>query len=267
VSRVRALVLRTAGTNCEAETARALELSEARADVFHLHRLLAEPERLDDYAILVVPGGFSYGDYVAAGRVWATELRHHLADVLQGHVARGGLLLGVCNGFQVIVEAGLLDGSLDGSRTRDIALYGNASNRYECRWVTLASQDSACPWLVPGERWPCPVAHAEGRFVVRDDAVLERLIADRQVALRYVAPDGGEADYPDCPNGAVMQIAGICDPTGRVLGLMPHPERNLTPWNHPHWTRLGKRQAGEGLAFYQRMVEVASTVARGATVG
>ena len=270
MSRVRALVLRTAGTNCEAETARALELSDARTDTLHLHQLLAEPARLDDYGILVIPGGFSYGDYVAAGRVWAAELRHGLSDVLAAFVARGGLLLGVCNGFQVLVETGLLGGPLDGTPgpdgapTRDYALYGNESGRYECRWVTLQSEDSACPWLVAGEEWPCPVAHAEGRFVVRDETVLARLQVNQQVALRYIAPAGGKAEYPDCPNGAVLEIAGICDPTGQVLGLMPHPERNLSPWNHPRWTRLGRRDAGEGLVFYQRMVEVAAHVHRGA---
>ncbi len=258
---VRALVLRTAGTNCEAETVRALDLAGARTDCLHLYACLSEPARFDDYSILVVPGGFSYGDYVSAGRVWAAELRHGLSEALAGFVGRGGLVLGVCNGFQVLVETGLLDGSFDGSRTRDIALYGNASNRYECRWVTLESEACACPWIVAGERWPCPVAHAEGRFVVREPEVLERLERNGQIALRYVAPDGGPAGYPDCPNGSVGAIAGISDPTGRILGLMPHPERNLTPWNHPRWTRMADRDArkeGEGLAFYRRMVEVAA---------
>ena len=263
MSTVKSLVLRTAGTNCEAETARALELSDSKADVLHLNELLADPGRLEDYAILVVPGGFSYGDDVSAGRVWANELRHTLTSALQAHVAAGGLVLGVCNGFQVIVETGLIDGSIDGTSTRDIALYGNASNQYECRWVTLESQESACPWLVAGELWPCPVAHAEGRFVVKDDATLERMRERGQIALRYVNPDGSRAEYPACPNGAVHEIAGVCDPTGRVMGLMPHPERNLSPWNHPYWTRLGKRNAGEGLVFYQRMVEVAAQTVRG----
>ncbi len=254
---VRALVLRTAGTNCEAETIRALELSGARTDLLHLFAVLADPARFDAYEILVLPGGFSYGDYVSAGRVWGAELRHGLRESLSALVARGGLLLGVCNGFQVLVETGLLDGSFDGAKARDVALYGNASNHYECRWVTLQSEASACPWIVPGERWPCPVAHGEGRFVVRDAAVLERLAANGQIALRYASEGGGDPAYPECPNGAVGAIAGICDPTGRVLGIMPHPERNITPWQHPFWTRLAPRSEGEGLAFYRRMVEVA----------
>ena len=263
MSAVRALVLRTAGTNCEVETARAFELAGARPDTIHLHALLAEPARLDDYGILVFPGGFSYGDDVSAGRIWATELRHGLAQNLAAFVARGGLVLGVCNGFQVLVETGLLDGSFSGTKQRDIALYGNQSGQYECRWVSLQSQKSVCAWLVEDELWPCPVAHAEGRFVVKNDEVLAQLYANGQVALRYVQPDGSPAGYPDCPNGAVDQIAGICDPTGRVLGLMPHPERNLTPFNHPCWTRLAKRNEGEGLQFYVRMVEVAQAAHSG----
>lgn len=257
----RSLVLRAAGTNCEAETLHALELSGSRGEILHLSRLLAEPQRLDEVELIVLAGGFSYGDDVAAGRVWGLELRHNLARDLTAFVDRGGLVLGVCNGFQVLVDTGLLCERDDDGRTlkRDFALTGNESNHYECRWVTLRSEECACPWLVPGEVWPTPVAHAEGRFCVADEATLARLEANGQIAIRYVHPDGSAADgaYPANPNGAISDIAGICDPTGRVLGLMPHPERNLTPWNHPRWTRLGPRSEGEGLGFYRRMVEVA----------
>ena len=253
-----ALVLRTAGTNCDHETERALRLAGAKASVLHLYRLLEEPQRLDELDILVLAGGFSYGDDVAAGRVWGLELRHGLAQALRAFVARGGHALGVCNGFQVLVESGLFDCTSDDGE-RDIALTNNGSNHYECRWVTLESVDCACPWIAGGERMPTPVAHAEGRFVVRDEATLQRLIDRRQVALRYVRPDQeGAAGYPANPNGSVADIAGICDPTGRVLGLMPHPERNLDPWQHPSWTRLEGREVGEGLAFYQRLVECAA---------
>ncbi|MFT4711242.1 MAG: phosphoribosylformylglycinamidine (FGAM) synthase-like amidotransferase family enzyme, partial [Planctomycetota bacterium] len=129
--------------------------------------------------------------------------------------------------------------------------------KFEARWVNLRSEESACPWLVPGEIWPVPVAHAEGRFVCRDGESLAALKANGQVALRYVNPDGSAPGYPECPNGAVEEIAGICDPTGRVLGLMPHPERNLLPWNHPQWTRMAARNEGEGAGFFQRLVDVA----------
>jgi phosphoribosylformylglycinamidine synthase len=263
---------------------RALELAGAEPDLVRLSQVLAHPSRLDEYALVVIPGGFSYGDDVAAGRVFGLELRRGLARELAEFVARGGFVLGVCNGFQVLVESGLFEpsaapssrarpGSEDlrspggGERApeRSIALTDNASNRFECRWTTVESQDCAASFLRPGERVPMPVAHAEGRFVVRDRAALERLRANRQIALRYVRADGGPADaYPDNPNGSVEAIAGICDPTGRVLGLMPHPERNLEPWSHPHWTRFPhgreprERSAGEGLGFYRRLVEAAS---------
>lgn len=252
MSRPKALVLRAAGTNCDHETERALRLAGASAEVLHFDRLLADPSRLDAVDIVVFAGGFSYGDDVGAGRVWGLELRHGLARALRAYRDRGGLALGVCNGFQVLVDSGLFDAE-DEQGVRDIALTGNRSNHYECRWVELEGLDCACPWIVPGERMPTPVAHAEGRFVVRDPATLERLVANRQVALRYV----GEG-YPANPNGSVADIAGICDPTGRVLGLMPHPERNLDPWQRPDWTRLEPRDEGEGLAFYRRLVATAA---------
>jgi phosphoribosylformylglycinamidine synthase I len=255
-----ALVLRAAGTNCEQETRLALELAGARAELLHLARLLERPERLEEARILVLPGGFSFGDDIAAGRVFGLELRLALAERLRSFVEQGGLVLGICNGFQVLVDSGLLEPggpTLSGAK-RSLALYDNRSNHYECRWVTLETEDCVCPFVSPGERWPVPVAHGEGRFVVRDDATLERLRRQRQIAFRYVSPEGGPAPYPLNPNGSRADIAGICDPTGRVLGLMPHPERNVLPWHHPRWTRLPGRSAGEGLTLFQRMVECAS---------
>jgi phosphoribosylformylglycinamidine synthase len=257
MSTPKALVLRNAGINCDAETVRALEGAGAEVDLLHLSKLVAQPARFDDYRILVIPGGFSHGDDVAAGRIFSTELIHHLSGELASFVDRGGLVLGICNGFQVLVETGLLDGSAGRRPERSVALYDNASMKFECRWVHLESQETACPWLVPGEVWPVPVAHAEGRFAVRDAATLAGLYERGQVALKYVLPDGSAPAYPEDPNGAVDHIAGICDPTGRVLGLMPHPERNLLPWNHPQWTRLGARSAGEGAVFFERLVDVA----------
>ncbi|MFT7677718.1 MAG: phosphoribosylformylglycinamidine synthase I [Planctomycetota bacterium] len=252
----KALVLRTSGTNCEVETARALERGGAATDILHGDRVLEDPSRLDPYSILVFAGGFSYGDDLAAGRVWGSEIRTRLRDQLRAHVERGGLALGVCNGFQVLVESGIFQPDR-APEERTIALYANASNHYECRWVHMQSDTSNCAWLEPGERVPVPVAHAEGRFSVLSDEALNELEQAGQIALRYVNEDGSEPDYPADPNGSVGHIAGICDPSGRVLGLMPHPERNLDSWNHPQWTRLKRRKEGEGQAFYRRMVEVA----------
>ena len=257
----RALVLRTSGTNCEHETAEALELAGAKTDIARTEPFFAEPARLDDYQIVVMAGGFSYGDDLGAGRVWGFQVRRNVGPALRSFVDRGGLVLGICNGFQVLVESGIFEPDAS-AEERSVALYGNASNHYECRWTTLEGQDCICPWVEPGEHMPTPLAHAEGRFVVRDDATYQRLVQNRQIAFRYVDPDGqagaDELPYPMNPNGSRASIAGICDPTGRVLGMMPHPERNVRPWQHPTWSRKGSRPEGEGLAFYRRMVEYAA---------
>jgi phosphoribosylformylglycinamidine synthase len=252
----RAIVLRTAGINCDGETVRALELAGAKAELVHLQRVLAEPARLEDCSLLVLPGGFSYGDDVAAGRVFGFEMRHGLSRELRAFVSRGGYVLGVCNGFQVLVESGLLEPE-PGART--LALTNNRLARFECRWISLRSESCAAHWLDTDTILPAPIAHGEGRLLVRDEATLARLRENGQIALRYVRADGTPArGYPDNPNGSVGDIAGLCDRTGRVLGLMPHPERNLDPWNHPHWTRRSPRAEGEGLAFYRRLVEAAA---------
>ncbi|MBM3977538.1 MAG: phosphoribosylformylglycinamidine synthase I [Planctomycetes bacterium] len=263
----RAIVLRAAGSNCDREAVLALELAGARVELLHLYRLLEQPRRLDDAQILLLPGGFSYGDYVAAGRLYAHELRARLSDALVGFVARGGHVLGICNGFQVLVETGLLEGPAvtRGERPRSLALENNLSNRFECRWVELEALASACPYLEPGLRLPVPVAHGEGRLAVRDAATLEALYAQRQVALRYVDPaaasgaDPRRVPYPACPNGSLDAIAGLCDASGRVLGLMPHPERNVRVFHHPTWTRLSGRREGEGLRVFRGLVACAQS--------
>jgi phosphoribosylformylglycinamidine synthase len=261
----RALVLRTAGTNCDGETVRALGLAGAEPELVHVRALLAAPARLDDFGLVVFPGGFSYGDDVAAGRVLGLEIRHGLFEALAAFVDRGGHVLGVCNGFQALVDSGLLERDEGGREppARSIALYDNASNHFECRWVTLRAERSAATWLEPGWILPCPVAHGEGRFAARDAAALERLSRRGQIVLRYARADGQRAEaYPENPNGSAQAIAGVCDPTGRVLGLMPHPERNVDPWHHPHWTRAAARGVaraeGEGLGFYRRLVAAAA---------
>ncbi len=258
----KALVLRGPGTNCEDETLRALRMGGADADLLRSDVAAKDPGLLGGYGVLVFAGGFSYGDDLAAGRVWGSSLRRHLGTALRDHVAKGGLVLGVCNGFQVLVESGIFEPDA-APEERSVALFANESNHYECRWVTLEVQDSKCDWLTgafgAGHHMPCPVAHGEGRFAVKDDAAMEALKAAGQIALTYVNSGAeGPVGYPANPNGAAGDVAGICDPTGRAMGLMPHPERNLDPWNHPHWTRLpGRRDEGEGLAFYRALVESA----------
>lgn len=250
----QALVLRTSGTNCELETARALERGGARVDVLSHRQLQADLPRLSKYQILVFAGGFSHGDDLAAGRVWGSDLRAMRRE-LDAFVADGGLILGVCNGFQVLVESGLFQPDR-APEERSIALYSNASNHYECRWVDLKVEQSKCSWLTEGWEFPVPVAHAEGRFTCKDEATLEELRAGGQIVLTY-QNSNGPVGYPQNPNGSDGHVAGICDPSGRVVGLMPHPERNLEMFNRPDWTRLEGRTEGEGLRFYAGLVGAA----------
>lgn len=257
----RSLVLRTAGINCDAETVRALERAGSQVELVHLHALLEAPSLLEGASLVVIPGGFSYGDDVSSGRIFGLELRHGLSSELARFVDGGGRVLGVCNGFQVLVESGLFERE-PGSTTippRAIALTNNISARFECRWVHLKGERCAADWIEAGAVFPVPMAHGEGRFVTLDEATLARLEAHGQVALRYVKADGSPATgAEDNPNGSTAAIAGLCDRTGRVLGLMPHPERNLDPWNHPEWTRLRahgiERKQGEGQGFWDRLV-------------
>ena len=268
-SDVRALVVRSAGTNCDGETVAAFEDVGVSCGLAHLNAVQRDPGPLKEADILVLAGGFSYGDDIAAGRVFAREIAHRLGDLLHGHIERGGLLLGICNGFQILLELGLLQDPGLTHELRGIALTDNVRGRFECRWVTLQLHECAAEWVSSEELLETPVAHAEGRFVARDRDVVEELIRNKQVAFTYADPNvpPGSTDpleelpYPHNPNGSTANIAGITDPSGRIVGLMPHPERNRTAWNHPRWTRGSRggpgsgRQRGEGLALFRRMVE------------
>jgi len=268
-SDVRALVVRSAGTNCDGETVAAFEDVGVHCGLAHLNTVQRDPALLKEADILVLAGGFSYGDDIAAGRVFAREIAHRVGDALHGHIERGGLLFGICNGFQILLELGLLQDPGLMHEQRGIALTDNARGRFECRWVTLRLHECAAGWVASDTLLDTPVAHAEGRFVARDRDVLEELVRKKQVAFTYADPGAppGRADaeaelpYPLNPNGSTANIAGITDPSGRVVGLMPHPERNRTVWNHPRWTRGARggpgaaRRCGEGLALFRRMVE------------
>ncbi len=252
----RVLVLRAAGTNCDMETAFAFDLAGGEAAVVHVNRLADRSTKLSDYQILAIPGGFSYGDDIAAGKVLAVELEHRLGGELTGFVERGGLVIGICNGFQVLVKTGILPGNPGFSPGEAVTLASNDSRKYEDRWVTLEVSDTPCVWLkADGGRIELPVAHAEGRFVPRSEEVTATLEDNRQVVVRYVNPDGSEAEYPENPNGSVGGVAGITDLTGRVLGLMPHPERYLFERHHPRWTRGEGRELGDGRRFFENAVK------------
>lgn len=234
----KVLVLRAAGTNCDRETAYAFETAGATAELRHVNELLAEPALLHGYRILVIPGGFSYGDDVAAGRVLATELKHKVLPAIRSFVGNGGLVLGICNGFQVLVNTGLLPGTLT----------HNDSHRYEDRWVELAVPTGRCAFVDEGEEYYFPIAHAEGKYVAEEDT-LDQLERDGRVVFRYARKN---------PNGSLRDIAGVCDETGRILGLMPHPERHMEPWHHPYWTREGLKGEGDGVRLFRNAVAAVS---------
>ena len=241
----KVLVLRAAGTNCDTETAYAFELVGAQPDIVHVNRLRERPAMLRDYRFLAIPGGFSYGDNVASGRIFANELNRILADELPAFIDRGGYAIGICNGFQVLVRAGLLP-RLDGAAEQQVTLTDNINGIYTDRWVRLQGNAQRCAWIPtePSEI-ELPVAHAEGRFAA-PPATLDALAANHQIALRY-HPD-------DNFNGSDAAVGGICDPSGRVFGLMPHPERFLRWENHPNWTRLPRRREGDGVRFFRTAI-------------
>jgi len=299
------LVLRAPGTNCDLETAFAFETAGARAERVHVNRLLEKPDLFDRFQILCIPGGFSYGDDVAAGRILANQIEHHLGEQLMRFKDDGKLILGICNGFQVLIKLGVLLGDDNGPGKRGLAPFAghgpegashkrclspfsslatltwNDSGRYEDRWVRLGADGTKCVFLKGIDEMYLPVAHAEGKFVARDDQTLARLDAAGQLPLRYlpldeekgtgsVRPSRPEATsniprtvpvpfsdaqtgvlpFPDNPNGSQANVAGVCDATGRVLGLMPHPERHIARTQHPRWTRPETTRTGDGLAMF-----------------
>ena len=253
------LILHATGTNRDVEAARAVEMAGGEPTILHVNELRQRPARLHDFQMLLLPGGFSYGDALGAGRLLASDLRWLFQDEMARFIQTGKPVLGICNGFQALVKSGWLPGPPeDGVQA---TLTRNASNRFECRWVWLEpAPDSPCVFTRDlTERITCPVAHGEGRFVPRSQAVLEQLQARHQIALTYVAADPaqtGPAPYPANPNGSVAGIAGICNAPGNVLGLMPHPEDHVLPQQHPRWSR-GEGGA-LGLAIFAQGVRYAA---------
>ena len=279
----RVCVLRAPGTNCDVETAYAFETCGAVADRVHLFQLLENPKSLANYQALCVPGGFSYGDDIGSGVIFASQLRSHLAETLGEFLQRDTLMLGICNGFQVLLKSGILPG---GSTTwppqpdvpADATLTWNDNGKYTALWVRLKVCSSKNVFLRGIDELDVPIAHGEGKLVVRDPATLDRWHQNGQFALTYMPstdplkpeaqakpPINSETSlalqasmplpYPINPNGSMANLAGLGDPSGRVLGLMPHPERFLFATQHPHWTRLGLRGEGAGLRIFRNAVE------------
>ena len=265
--RVHVLVLTGYGLNCDFETAYAFELAGAVSDRVHINTLISREVSLADYNILVFDGGFSWGDDHGAGVLEAVRLRHNIGDGLHRFIDEGGLVLGICNGFQALVNLGFLPGFDGDYKTRRVALTFNDCGNFRDDWVTLlANPKSPCVFTRKITRLELPVRHGEGKLVAPPE-VIERLVDQQQVVFQYATPTGDVAQgkFPYNPNGSVNDIAGICDPSGRIFGLMPHPEAFHHFTNHPDWTRekatlaregrdIGNKE-GDGIRIFRNAVE------------
>ena len=238
----RVLILHADGTNRDHDAAKACELAGGTPEIVHVNQIIAGEKRIDDYALLILTGGFSYGDDLGSGKLWALNLQHRFGDAVRRFIESGRPVIGICNGFQALVKAGLLPGETWGQReSRPVTLTFNESGHFECRWVTLQVNAASPSIFTRGLDEPiyCPVAHGEGRLLAADEATLDALAADNLIALTY------DADiYPANPNGSQRAIAGLCNPAGNVLGLMPHPENHIFDWQHPRYHRGGRGMSG-----------------------
>jgi len=253
----RVLVLHATGTNRDQDAALAFSLAGAETEIIPLNTLKQEKIQWSDFQILALPGGFSYADALGAGKLLALDLSTYFMDQVQAFVASGRPVIGICNGFQALVKSGILPG-LAGTEPQATLTF-NLQGRFECRWVNLRPVSQKCIWTSGSdELLYCPVAHGEGNFKPASQEVISALQQNDQVALIYSRLDGSPAGgvYPDNPNGSILDIAGICNPAGNVLGLMPHPENHIFPYQHPRRTR--GENAGCGLPLFERGVQYAA---------
>jgi phosphoribosylformylglycinamidine synthase subunit PurQ / glutaminase len=253
MAKVSVMVLRAPGMNCDKETAFAFQEAGAVPSLVHINQLIRRERRISDYQILVIPGGFTYGDDIAAGRVLATEMKVKMGDDILQFVIRGGLILGICNGFQVMVKAGILP-DIRNPKAAQMTLAPNDSGKFECRWVQMeVEKKSPCVFTQGIDSLYLPVAHGEGKLVTD-----LRGLREINAALYYTDPNGDrQAGYPHNPNGSMNNVAGVCDPTGRIFALMPHPERHIRFTQHPQWTRRKPKDFGDGFAIFQNAVKFA----------
>lgn len=239
MKQIKALVLTGYGLNCDNETAYAFELAGAQAQRVHINALIDGTVSLEEFQVMAFIGGFSWGDDHGAGVVQAVRMKTHIGDHLLEFIAQGKLVLGICNGFQCLVNLGLLPGIDNDYTRRSVALINNDCGNFRDDWVPLKINDqSPCVFTKGLDRMELPIRHGEGKFFATK-GTLDQLVQNNQIAVQYALPDGQPAQgaFPSNPNGSIMDIAGICDPTGRIFGLMPHPEA-FNHWvNHPHWTR------------------------------
>lgn len=244
INKVKVLIIFSSGTNCDEETEYAFEKAGAEVSKFHINYLKRNKNLLKDFHILCLPGGFTYGDYISAGKILANELRYHFQEGIKDFIKEGKLIIGICNGFQILCKAGLLPGIDDYFSLPKVTLTFNDSQKFECRWVSLrVNHNSKTPFIRDlDEIIELPIAHAEGKFFTDDKQVLDKLKENNQIALYYI----------NNPNGSLENIAGICDSSGRIFGLMPHPERFIFPLHHPL-----RKEKVFGLKFFINACEYA----------
>ena len=259
--KAKVLILYGYGINCDNEMQYAFELAGAAAERVHVNQLIINEPNLKDYQILALPGGFSFGDDIGAGKVLATKFKYNLQEPLQQFITDGKLVIGICNGFQVMVKLGILPGMDGDYRRQQVTLTFNESGRFEDRWVYLDILPSNCVFTQGIERIYLPIRHGEGKFIPGNESVLQKLYKNKQVVARYIDPVGNQNPaFPWNPNGSVDSIAAICDENGRIFGMMPHPEAYLFPTNNPAWTRVKTShnslpQDGMGLQVFKNAVE------------
>ncbi|MGQ9515276.1 MAG: phosphoribosylformylglycinamidine synthase subunit PurQ [Thermoproteota archaeon] len=261
---IKVCIPRVGGTNCDFETQIAFKELGTRVDVVHMNWIYRGTHSILDYDVLVFPGGFAHGDYVRAGAIWAKEMVARIGKELRMFIDSGKPIIGICNGFQVLVESGLLPGFSDFSEYAEASLSTNSSARFECRWVHLRYENrGAClltKYLPKGAVLRMPVAHGEGRFTFdkeREKEKLNILLQNDQLVFTYAMPDGRRADglYPFNPNGSFEDIAGICNTQGNVLGVMPHPERSFYGWQLPDWQKKGLQKYGDGKLLFESILK------------
>ncbi len=260
MKKVRAMVLRSPGTNSDLESAHALELAGASVDRVHVNRLVDGSASLDKYQVLFVAGGFAYGDDLGSGKILANKLSFRLEKKLVRFFEEGNLAIGVCNGFQTLVKSRFLPGFSTLDQENEATLTFNDSGRFEDRWVSVkANPKSKCVWTRGIGLMDVPCCHGEGKFVPKDAKALDKLKRNGQIVFQYCDSKGGTTvGYPLNPNGSVDGIAGICNSTGTVLGMMPHPERFLFGYNHPRWTRSPNCEtAGQGRKIFMNGIAYA----------
>ncbi len=262
MTKPRVLVITGNGFNCEQETSYAFSMWDTLPEIVHMNDLLSGEIKMSGYHIMVFIGGFSYGDHLGGGKVVANKFRYRLSDDLKEFISRDTLIIGICNGFQAIAQLGILPGFDGDYSSHAITVSSNLSNRYEDRWISLkANPASPCVFTRNLDFLYLPVRHGEGNLTSPDNSLFDKLEKQNQISLQYIDPETKTPTekYPLNPNGSKNGIAGICDPTGRIFGLMPHPEAFLSPFNHPFWTRLKAEgnlpEEGDGVKIFRNAAE------------